>query len=149
VAVFNIFALSLLLAFPSSTAHSIERAFLENSPRMLRSLLTASGNVPLSLPDPLSCADQVSPGQAYFLFERIFTDFRTTEFFVDPRLSTLLDRPGGILNARWSLRNLRTGTQYPFRVFFYLIPEKAGPDGTPPLVGGPVFKIAEIRAERL
>lgn len=149
MAVLNIFALSLLISFPSSPAHTIERAFLENSPQILRSLFTSSGDIPLSLPDPLSCADQVSPGQAYFLFERIFADFKTTEFFVDARLSTLYDRPGGILNARWSLRNLRTGAQYPFRVFFYLIPESAGPGGTGPPDTARVLKIAEIRAERL
>jgi hypothetical protein len=56
--------------------------------------------------------------------------------------------PGGILKARWSFRNERTGDQYPFRIYFFVVPERVPkPAGAP----GPgiVLKIVEIRAEKL
>ena len=133
--------LSLLIALPSPPTREIERAFLENSPEVLKGLLISSGDVPVSLPDPLSCADQLSPDQVYFLFKQVFGVFKTTEFYVDSRVSTLPGKPGGILNARWSFRNQKTGNQFPFRVFFYLRPERRP--------SGMMLKIVEIRAERL
>ncbi|MCK7511873.1 MAG: hypothetical protein MZV70_52730 [Desulfobacterales bacterium] len=36
-------------------------------------------------------------------------------------------RRGGILRARWSFRNERTGKQYPFRVYFFFVPESRRP----------------------
>jgi hypothetical protein len=144
--VLNILALSVLLALPSQTSVAIERAFLENSADTLRSVLTTSGDIPLSLPDPLSFGDQVSPDQAYFLFKQIFAVFKTSEFFTDTRLSALPGRAGGILNARWSFRNQRTGNSYPFRVFFYLVPETPAASGVP---GTGRLRVVEIRAEKL
>ncbi len=148
VIILNILTLSALLALPKPTAYPIERAFLENSPQILAGLFTRSGDIPVSLPEPLSCADQLSPDQAYLVFRRIFAVFKTSEFIAESRLTTLPGKPGGIMRARWSFMNERTGNRYPFRVFFYLVLERTAPGNG----GGPAiltFKIAEIRAEKL
>lgn len=146
--IFNVLSLSLLLSFPAPITKPLEMAFLQNSPEILESLLTTSGDIPVSLPDPLLLADQLSPDQAYLVFKRIFSVFKTTEFFVDPDLTTLPGRPGGILRTRWSFQNQKTGNQYPVRVFFYVTPEPA-PPGSFRGTRGLVLKIVEIRAEKL
>jgi hypothetical protein len=144
----HLFSLTLLLSLPLPIASRIETAFLQNSPAVLREVLAADGAIPVSLPEPLSLADQLSPDQAFLVFRRIFSVFKTTEFTTDPRLSSLSGQPGGILKARWSFRNERTGNQYPFRVYFFLAPE-AGPPAPGSPAPGPGFRIVEIRAERL
>lgn len=146
--VFNIAVLSVLLSLPVPAAKTVEKAFLQNSPDILRELLTAQGDIPVSLPDPLSLADQLSPDQVYFIFAQIFSVYKTSEFFADSRLFMVPGKPGGILTARWSFQNERTGNLYPFRVFIYLMPESLARHGGSP---GPEtsLKIVEIRAERL
>lgn len=145
---FHVFALSFLLTLPSPVARPVESAFLQNSPDILRGLLASGGTIPVFLPDPLSFADQVSPDQAFLLFKRIFAVFKTTEFTTDPRLSRFPGSPGGILRARWSFRNERTGNHYPFRIFFLLAPEETLSSSAAP--GSVVrLKIVEIRAEKL
>jgi hypothetical protein len=145
---FHLFALSILLALPFPIAARVEKAFLQNSPQILRELITSEGAIPVSLPEPLSFADLLSPDQADLVFGRIFSVFKTTEFTTDPQLSSLPGRPGGILKARWSFRNERTGDQYPFHVYFFIVPERL-----PPSAGasgpGMALKIVEIRAEKL
>lgn len=145
---FHLLSLSLLLSLPVPIASRVETAFLQNSPQVLRELMTAEGTIPVSLPEPLSLADQLSPDQAFLVFRRIFAVYRTTEFTAEPRLSALPGLPGGVLKARWSFRNERTGNQYPFRIYFFVVP------GSPPRPGGPrgsgiALRIVEIRAERL
>lgn len=146
--ILNILALSLFLSLPSPPGSSIERAFLQNSAEIFEGLVTGSGDIPISLPEPLSRADLVSREQAVLVFKQIFSVFKTSEFYLDPFFSTLEGSPGGILKARWSFVNQRTGSQYPFRIFFYLAPETV-PGGS--RAGKPVLalKIVEIRAERL
>ena len=145
---FHLVSLTLLLSLPLPIAARVERAFLQNSPAVLRELLTTEGTIPVSLPEPLSLADQLSPDQAYLVFARIFSTFKTTEFTTDPRLSSLSGAPGGILKARWSFRNKRTGNHYPFRVYFFIVPVRLprSPGARGPLLA---FKIVEIRAEKL
>jgi len=145
---FHLLALSVLLALPFPIAARIEKAFLQNSPQVLRELMTSEGTIPVSLPEPLSLADQLSPDQVYLVFGRIFSVFKTTEFTTDPQLSALPGLPGGILKARWSFRNERTGDQYPFRIYFFVVPERLSPSADAP---GPriALKIVEIRAEKL
>jgi hypothetical protein len=145
---FQLFALSVLLALPFPIAARVEKAFLQNSPQILRELLTSEGAIPVSLPEPMSLADQLSPDQAYLVFGRIFSVFKTTEFTTEPQLSTLAGLPGGILKARWSFRNERTGDQYPFRVYFFVVPERLPPSAGAS-VRGIALKIVEIRAEKL
>ncbi|HSA96444.1 MAG TPA: hypothetical protein VLJ16_10350 [Acidobacteriota bacterium] len=144
----HLFSLTLLLSLPLPVASRIETAFLQNSPAVLREVLATDGGIPVSLPEPLSLADQLTSDQAFLVFSRIFAVFKTTEFTTDPRLSSLPGQPGGILKARWSFRNERTGNQYPFRVYFFLAPE-AGPPGPGAGQPGPSFRVVEIRAERL
>jgi hypothetical protein len=148
VAVFNIFVLSVLLSFPLPAAKTVEKAFLQNSPEILRELLTSRGDIPLSLPDPLSLADQLSPDQVYFIFAQIFSVYKTSEFFADPRLFLVPGRAGGILTARWSFQNEKTGNLYPFRLFIYMMPETSPRRDGAPGPGGSL-RIVEIRAERL
>jgi len=148
VVTFHLFSLTLFLSLPLPIASRVEAAFLQNSPAILRELLPTQGTIPVSFPEPLSFADQLSPDQAFLVFGRIFSVFKTTEFITDPQLSALPGLPGGILKARWSFRNERTGNQYPFRVYFFIVPlrlpHSAGARG--PRIA---FKIVEIRAERL
>lgn len=145
---FQLLSLSLLLSLPVPIASRVETAFLQNSPQILRELFAAEGTIPVSLPEPLSLADQLSPDQAFLVFKRIFSVYKTTEFTAEPRLSALPGLPGGVLKARWSVRNERTGNQYPFRVYFFVVPgslpRPGGARGT-----GIALKIVEVRAERL
>ena len=146
--IFNLLALSFLVSLPVPVTRPLERAFLENSPEILRTILTTEGDIPVSLPDPLSLADQLSPDQAFLVFKRIFSVYRTTEFFVSPGFLSIPGQPGGILKARWSFRDQKTGNLYPVSVFFYLVPE---PSPSGPGRGIPVsaLRIVEIRAEKL
>jgi hypothetical protein len=148
VVTLHLFSLTLLLSLPLPIASRVETAFLQNSPAVLREILTKQGTIPVSLPDPLSVADQLSPDQAFLVFGRIFTVFKTTEFTADPQLSALPGVTGGILKARWSFRNERTGDQYPVRIYFFVAPVRRPPPsaGRAPAMA---FEIVEIRAERL
>ncbi len=137
----NVLFLGFLLSLPAPMTDPLERAFLQNSAEVLARTLTAEGSLPVSLAEPLSLADQVSPDQAYLVFRRIFSVYKTTEFFVAPGLMAFPGRAGGVLKARWSFRNERTGNTYPMQIFFYLAPE-SGP-------GGRVLRVIEIRAEKL
>jgi hypothetical protein len=148
VVTFHLLPLTLLLSLPQPVGAQVQRAFLENSPAVLCELLAADGAIPVSLPEPLSLADQLSHDQACLVFRRYFAIFKTTEFTTDPRLASLSGGAGGVLKARWSFRNKRTGAQVPLRVYFFIVPVRlpAHPDG-----GGPrlAFRIVEIRAEKV
>ena len=144
---FQLFTLTALLSLPLPVAGQVETAFLQGSPEVLREVLASDGTIPVSLPEPLSFADHLSPDQAFLVFKRIFAVFKTTEFMTEPRLSALPGAAGGILKARWSFRDERTGAQVPLRVHFFVVPVRLPPAA----VRGPwlSFKIVEIRAERL
>lgn len=144
--ILSVVALASLLSLP--VTKPIEKAFLQNSADALAEVLTGQGDIPVSFPEPLSLADQLSPDQVFLVFRRVFSVYKTTEFFVTPGLTTLPGRPGGILKARWSFRDEKTGKTYPVRLFFYLSSELPG---TGPGRGaqGSVFRVVEIRAERL
>lgn len=144
VTALNFLALSFALLLPPPVTRSVERAFLQNSPEVLRGALSPSGGIPVSLPDPVSFADQLSSDQVYLLFKQIFRVFKTMEFYVNPVIFSLPGKPGGILRARWSIRNERTGMQYPFRVFFFVLPEAVS--GSKATVA---LRVVEIRAEKL
>jgi hypothetical protein len=148
VATFHLLSLSVLISLPLPIASQVETAFLQNSPALLREILTTEGTIPVSLPDPLALADHLSPDQTYLVFARIFSVFKTTEFTADPRLSALPGLRGAILKARWSFRNERTGNQFPFRVYFFVAPLRlrGSPGVRAPAMA---FRIVEIRAERL
>lgn len=147
--IFHLIPLSILLSLPIPIAARLQTAFLQDSPALLLELLTTDGDIPVSLPEPLSLADQLSPDQTFLVFDRIFSVFKTTEFTTDPELSSLAGSPGMILKARWSFRNKRTGVQYPLRRLYFFVVPVVPPPSAP--AGGPVldFRIVEIRAEKL
>ena len=149
MAILKILILTALFSLPSPNTKPIEQAFLQNNPDLLAELFPKGGAVSISLPDPISFADLVSSEQASFLFRQIFSVYKTTEFFIDPEMSYLPEKPGRIVKTRrWSFRNTRNGLQYPFRIFFYIVPEDdlKGPDR---LGKNSSWKILEIRAEKI
>jgi len=130
--------LSLLF---STTSQNIEQAFLQNSPKMLYSLLSTQSNVNISLPQPISFSDQLSNQQAYFLFRRILTSYSTSGFFSDQQPSSISNN-SFIIKARWSFKD-KKNNMYKFLVFFYFINEpKETKNGVKK-----EWKISEIRAE--
>jgi hypothetical protein len=140
-------ALTFFLAFPVPTSRSIEQAFLQNDAELLGLSFPRGGTVLVSLPDPISFSDQVSSEQAVLLFKRLFSLYRTTEFFIDPAVSFIPGKPGRIIKSRrWSFRNVRTGLAHPVRIYFYVVP---GPAGRRPDDDRPAWTILEIRAEKL
>jgi hypothetical protein len=148
VVTFYLISLSVLLSLPVPIASSLQTAFLQDSPALLGELLTKDGSIPVSLPEPMTLADQLSPDQARLVFERVFATYKTTEFTTEAQPSSLPGSPGLILKARWSFRNKRTGVQYPLRPIFFFVVPVVPPPSSPP--GGPIlnFKIVEIRSER-
>jgi hypothetical protein len=149
VIILKIIALTVFLSIPSPDTKPIEQAFLQNNPDLLAELFPQGGAVSISLPDPISFADMVSSEQAFFLFRQIFSVYKTTEFFIDPEMSSLPEKPGRIVKTRrWSFRNTRNGLQYPFRIFFYIVPEDdlKSPEHRGK---GSSWKILEIRAEKI
>lgn len=148
MATFYLISLSVLLALPVPIASSLQTAFLQDSPALLSKLLTTEGTIPVSLPEPMTLADQLSPDQAYLVFERVFGSFKTTEFTTEAQPSSLPGSPGLIIKARWSFRNKRTGVQYPLRPIYFFVVPVVPPPSSPP--GGPIlnFKIVEIRSEK-
>jgi hypothetical protein len=138
----------LLALFP--VAKDIQQAWLRNSAVELHEVFTKATALNISLPEPILFSDQVSNEQAYFLFERIFSTYKTFEFIPEARLSTSPEWRGLILKARWSFRNTRNNSPYLFEVFFYLIPDP-GPPGSRDRLGAPhwPWKISEIKAEKL
>ena len=139
-----VYPLLLILSLISQTTRAIERSFFEDRPALLFSLFTNRGHVNLSLPEPISFSDQVSPEQAFFVFRRLHRTFSTFEFYADSETPILARDNGFIFKARWSFRNTANNDQYVFQVFFYLA-MGSGPPGA----GQSLWKITDIRAERL
>ncbi len=137
---------SLLVSLLSPGPVEVEKAFLGASSALLRPVLSETA-VLVSLPDPLSFSDQVTGEQATLLFAQIFAQYRTLEFYPEGPLVTTPGKSGGIFKAHWSFRDIRTGSNHAFRLFFYLIRE-SGPAVLRP--GRPLaaWKVSEIRAER-
>lgn len=138
--------LSLLVSLLSPGPVELEKAFLRTSAGLLRPILAESA-VLISLPDPLAFSDEVSGEQATLLFAQIFAQYRTLEFYPEGPLVTMPGKPGGIFQAHWSFRDVRTGAGHAFRLFFYLVREP-GPVGRGPSGPATVWRVSEIRAER-
>lgn len=138
-----VYPLLLIISLLSQTTRAIERAFFEDNPALLYSLLAQRGPVNLSLPEPISFSDQVSSEQAFFIFRRIHRTFSTFEFFADPEFPILARDDGLIFKARWSFRNKTNNNQYVLQVFFHLLLENP-----PPGDGRSLWKISDIRADR-
>ena len=141
----GIFPLLLTLSLLSQTTRSIEKAFFQDDPRLLYSLLSTQGHVHISLPEPISFSDQISPQQAFFFFRRVYATYSTFEFYADSELPVLAKAESFIFRARWSFKNKKNDNQHVFQVFFHLTRERP-PDGGNPLLP---WRITEIKAESL
>ena len=116
--------LSVLVSLLPTTTQNIEKAFLQNNPKILFSLFSAKSSVNISLPEPISFSDQLSNQQAYFLFKKIFSAYTTFEFYSEKELPSDLENQNFIFKARWSFRDNKNNNQYVIHIFFYLIKEK-------------------------
>lgn len=120
----NVVLLTVLVSLLPTTTQNIEKAFLQNNPKILYSLFSAKSSVNISLPEPISFSDQLSNQQAYFLFRKIFSAYTTFEFYSEKELPSDLENQNFIFKARWSFRDNKNNNQYVIHVFFYLIKEK-------------------------
>ena len=101
----GIFSFVLTLSLLSQTTRSIEKAFFQDDPRLLYTLLSSQGHIHISLPDPISFSDQMSPEQAYFFFRQVYATYSTFEFYADSELPVLAKEKSFIFKARWSFKN--------------------------------------------
>lgn len=133
---------SFLLAIINQFNFSLESAFLQNDPARLERLLPLDSPVLITLPEPFQVSDCFSRRQAFQVMKRLFEQTSTLEFFVDQENQLVLDRRGAILQARWSISDLRDGRKHLFRLYLYVFPEKS------PQTNKTGLKIREIRAEK-
>jgi len=136
--------IAILPLFISTTTQNIEKAFLQNNSKLLLTLLPPKSYINISLPAPISFADQVSNQQAYFLFKKIFSSYSTFEFYSE-RQKTTLQSDRTILKARWSFRDKKNNNQYVFNIFFYLKRDEVQDKEQKK----DVWKIIEIKAEKI
>jgi len=140
-----ILTIILTLFTPPSTTFSnkIERAFLQNNPHMIYSLFPSEYHIYLSFPEPISFSDQLTDQQAFFLFQKIFSDYSTFEFYSLSENGEFQNE-NYILKTRWSFKDKKNNNQYAFHVFFLLKDiEKSAKDKTEK------WEIIEIKAERI
>lgn len=149
----NIVFLTLFVSLLPATTQDIEKAFLQNNPKILYSLFSAKSSINISLPEPISFSDQLSNQQAYFLFRKIFSAFTTFEFYSEKELTSELENQYFIHKARWSFRDNKNNNQYVIYVFFYLIKEKSDASSLRPSLKDEnsknSWKIIEIKAEKI
>lgn len=143
----TLFFLAAVTLFPPPSVVPIEKAFLADSSELVGTLADTEGPVQLSLPEPITVSGFSSAGQVRLIFKRIFSDLRTSEFHADPRLTTYPGKRGGIIRARWSFVDRRTGTGRVFRLYIYVTPVIVP---RPQKAGGYELglRITEIRAEK-
>ena len=132
----GILPLLLTLSLFSQTTRSIERAFFQNDPKILYSLLSKRNHINISLPEPISFSDQLSSEQVLFLFRQIYSTFSTFEFYAASELPVLAKERSFIFKGRWSFKNNKNNNQYVLQVFFYLINETE-------------WRVREIKAEKI
>jgi hypothetical protein len=120
----SIVLLTTFISLLPATTQDIEKAFLQDNPKILYSLFSAQSSINISLPEPISFSDQLSNQQAYFLFRKIFSSFTTLEFYSEKEIPAELENQNFIFKARWSFRDNKNNDQYVIRLFFYLIKEK-------------------------
>ena len=109
----------LLFTSLSSTIQSIEKAFLQNNPQELHALFSSNIFLNISLPEPIDFSEQISSQQAYFLFQRLFSNFTTAEFYTERPNNPAFPK-SHILKARWSFKNKNNDNQYVYNIYFFL-----------------------------
>ncbi|MFW6140236.1 MAG: hypothetical protein ACOC5S_02655 [Acidobacteriota bacterium] len=137
-------AISTFLSAPTiPVSNQIQRAFLQNNPGLLYSLFPSGYHLSCSFPEPISFSDQVTDQQAYFLFQKIFSDFLTFEFYSLSEAGELQNEHY-IYKTRWSFKDKKNNNQYVFHLFFLLKKSKKETNNK-----SEEWKIIEIKAERI
>jgi hypothetical protein len=134
---------SLLTPQSNTVFKKIERAFLQNNASQLYLLFPSGSHINLSFPEPISFSDQLTDQQAYFLFQKIFSNYPTFEFY---SLSEERELQNGntIFKSRWSFKDKNNNNQYVYHVFFLLIKSEKTSKNKPGQ-----WKIIEIKAARI
>ncbi len=153
VANLSVVLLTIVVSLLPATTQDIEKAFLQNNPKILYSLFSAKSSVNISLPEPISFSDQLSNQQAYFLFRKILSAFTTLEFYSEKEVPSDLENQNFIFKARWSFQENKNNDQYVIHIFFYLIKEENGASefrlGLKNENIKNSWKIIEIKAEKI
>jgi hypothetical protein len=150
------FLISAILSFSLSiTAKNIENSFLQNNSKKLYSLFSSTSHLNISFPEPISFSDQLSNQQAYFLFQQVFSNYSTFEFYSESSIPLYFEKESFIFKARWSFRNKKDNNLYVIHIFFYLSNEgflksRTSPESSKIKLknSSEIWKITEIRAER-
>jgi hypothetical protein len=137
--VFTVFSLLI-----SPTTQNIERAFLENNPKLLFETFSTESHINISLPEPITFSDQLSNHQAFFLFKKIFSTYSTFEFYSERQRSEP-DNNSFIFKARWSFRDKKNNNQYVYHIYFHLLKDENPVNET----SSEIWRITEIRAEKI
>jgi hypothetical protein len=135
--------IAAFLSFYSTIPRTVERAFLENNPAVLAALFSRDAPLLISLPEPIAFSDMVTDEQAYWVFERLFRSFRTTEFFSESDRSPSFTRGSFIIKGRWVLVDPATSAPWVLQVFLHVRP------GTVPRRKSPLWAVTEIKAEKI
>ncbi|MGD0782316.1 MAG: hypothetical protein ABSA30_05600 [Candidatus Aminicenantales bacterium] len=135
--------IAAFLSFYSTIPRTVERAFLENNPAVLASLFSKDSPLLISLPEPMAFSDMVTDEQAYWVFERFFRSFRTTEFFSVSDHPPLFANGSFIMKSRWALIDPSTSEPWVLQVFLFIRP------GAAPHRKNPLWAITEIKAEKI
>jgi hypothetical protein len=141
---FIISALTVLSFTLTPASQNIERAFLQNNPKLLYDLFSADNPLNVSLPEPIYFSDFLSNQQAFFFFKAIFSSYATFEFYSE-RQDLTPDKDHYIYKARWSFQDKKNNDQYLFYIFFYLVKDPLQAD-QPSETG---WKITEIKAKKI
>jgi len=137
------FFLPLSLYLLTSTAHDLERAFLQNNASILARLFNPGAAIQVFLPEPISFSDILTAKQAQVFFERLLAAYPTLEFFIDTTFPFVPSRERWLIRARWSFTDKRQLRQHVVRIHFLVKlvnPNQRGKAG---------WKIIEMRAEKI
>ena len=135
--------IAAFLSFYSTIPRTVERAFLENNPAVLAGLFSKEAPLLISLPEPVAFSDMVTDEQAYWVFERLFRSFRTTEFFPESDRPPDFAQGSFIIKSRWALIDPSTSSPWVLQVFLHVRP------GAAPHRKRPLWAITEIKAEKI
>jgi len=137
-------ALTILSFTLTPATQNIEKAFLQNNPKLLYNLFSANHPLNVSLPDPIYFSDFLSNQQAFFFFKTIFSSYSTFEFYSE-RQELTPEKNHYIYKARWSFQDKKNNDQYLFYIFFYLVKDPLQRDET----SKTAWKITEIKAKKI
>lgn len=105
--------------FATDSLTNLERAFLLNQASLMKNLLPKNEYLSISFSAPLSISDNFSFDQSYLIFKRIFSQFKTLEFY-SIQFFPLPHQEAAILKARWSFQDRQTNKKYAINAYFFL-----------------------------